>query len=94
MFRYQVSSACKHIKPIPNCHYLPWELTQVWDPPAVLCGLHQVLRVVERDGSTQPQPTPLILDLLMAKLGLNLGEANGDHKVLSLCQSEGMGCFS
>lgn len=27
MFRYQVSPACKHIKPIPNCHYLPWELT-------------------------------------------------------------------
>lgn len=27
MFRYQVSPPCKHIKPTPNCHYLPWELT-------------------------------------------------------------------
>lgn len=39
-------------------------------------------------------PPPPILDLLMAKLGLNLREANGDNKVLSLSQSWGMGCFS
>lgn len=27
IFRYQVNPPCKHIKRIPNCHYLTWELT-------------------------------------------------------------------
>lgn len=64
----------------------------VRDPPAVLCGLHQVLCVVERDGSS-PFPPP-ILHLLMAKLGLNSGVANSDGRVLLLHQGYGMGRFS
>lgn len=27
VFRYQVSPACKHIRPAPDCLYLLWELT-------------------------------------------------------------------
>ena len=54
------------------------------DPPAVLCGLHQVLCVVERD------PFPPILHVLMAKLGLNSGVANSDGRVLLLWRGYGM----
>ena len=37
---------------------------------------------------------PPILHVLMAKLGLNFGVANGDGRVLLLCRGYGMGCSS
>lgn len=66
VFRYQVSPACKHIRPAPDYLYLPWELTP---PPARCSGLHKQIDAV----ANHPPP-----DVLMAKLGLGSGQVEAD----------------